>query len=312
MATASTPRIVIDNTFGAVLVGVIACAALWGVSCAQTWYYFHRYPNDLWYIKLLVVVTMIFDTVHQILITHIVYFYLVTSYAYPQALGNLIWSFTVQVVFNGVIDLLVQGFLTYRVYLLSHKNRLLTAAFASLVLGLFSIQMVYTILSHRLVEVVQLDRLKPLSVSVDIMAAILDLLLAVTLCYLLHKSRTGFEKTDHAINRVMLFIVNTGLMTSICATTALITFLVWQKALIYAAFYFLGGRLYTNSLLATLNSRRVSHVTDASMISLGAVAASNAVETRRASRNNITVKVDTTNDIYRDNIEAPCYTKGSL
>jgi hypothetical protein len=284
---------------------VLACAALWGVSCIQTWYYFRRYPKDFWYVKLLVVVTMIVDTIHQILITHTIYFYLVTNYAYPPALASMIWSMNLQVVFNGMLDLLVQGFLTYRVYLLSYKNRLLAGAFALMVLGLFSIQLAYTILALQLVPIVELARLKALAMSVDIMAATLDLLLAVTLCYLLHTSRTGFKTTDNTISRIMLFTVNTGLMTSICATTALITYLVFRNALIYVAFYFLGGRLYTNSLLATLNSRPISHATDdyieSMNVSLGPVTTSKATGTTQASENNITIKFD--NDSHEFSVD---------
>jgi hypothetical protein len=223
----------------------------------------------------------------------------------------MIWSINLEVVFNGALNLLVQGFLTYRVYLLSYKNRLLTGALAILVFGLFTLQLVYTILALQLVTIVQLERLKGMAMTVDIMAAVLDLLLAVTLCYLLHKSRTGFKTTDTTISRVMLFTVNTGLMTSICATVTVITFLEFPKALIYVAFYFLGGRLYTNSLLATLNSRNVSHSAeddgDSLWFTLGPTTTSGAVETTKGSKNNIAIKINTTSDTCRDGAKTPCF-----
>jgi len=165
--------------------------------------------------------------------------------------------------------------------------------------------------SLQLVTIVQLERLKGMAMTVDIMAAVLDLLLAVTLCYLLHKSRTGFKTTDTTITRVMLFTVNTGLMTSICATVTVITFLEFPKALIYVAFYFLGGRLYTNSLLATLNSRHVSHSAeddgDSLWFTLGPTTTSGAVETTKGSKNNIAIKIDTTSDTCRDGAKTPCF-----
>jgi len=59
------------------------------------------------------------------------------------------------------------------------------------------------------------------------------------------------------INRLMLFVVNTGVLTSCCAVASLIALVASPATLIYASFYFCIGRLYTNSLLATLNARQV-------------------------------------------------------
>ncbi|KAJ3933782.1 MAG: hypothetical protein NXY57DRAFT_1037381 [Lentinula lateritia] len=55
------------------------------------------------------------------------------------------------------------------------------------------------------------------------------------------------QKTLHA--------VNTGAITSICAMSTLVSMLAAPKTLIYIAFYFCIGQLYTASLLATLNAR---------------------------------------------------------
>ncbi|KAG6879188.1 hypothetical protein C0992_004491, partial [Termitomyces sp. T32_za158] len=62
--------------------------------------------------------------------------------------------------------------------------------------------------------------------------------------------------SDTIINRLMLFIVNTGLLTSLFAMATLISLVISPLTLIYATFYFCIGRLYTNSFLATLNARK--------------------------------------------------------
>ncbi|KAH0587161.1 hypothetical protein H2248_005970 [Termitomyces sp. 'cryptogamus'] len=103
---------------------------------------------------------------------------------------------------------------------------------------------------------VQLEQLKGLSMVVNILAALGDGLIAGTLCYFLQRSRTGFKKSDTMISKLILFTVSTGVLTSICAIASLISILVWPSTLIYAAFYFCLGRLYSNSVLATLNARQ--------------------------------------------------------
>lgn len=82
----------IDNTMGAAFIGIICAAMLYGVSCVQTLYYATRYPKDVWYIKGLVALVWIFDTIHQCLICHTVYYYVITNFNNPITLTRMVWS----------------------------------------------------------------------------------------------------------------------------------------------------------------------------------------------------------------------------
>ncbi|KAG0696392.1 hypothetical protein DFH29DRAFT_951374, partial [Suillus ampliporus] len=42
---------------------------------------------------------------------------------------------------------------------------------------------------------------------------VLDIVIALSLCYLLATSRTGFSSTDSLIIRLMGYIINTGCLT---------------------------------------------------------------------------------------------------
>jgi len=129
--------IIVHNTMGAAYVGVVCAGMLYGVSCVQTWYYFFKYRQDVWYIKALVASVFAFDTVHQILISHTVYYYLISNYDKPVVLADMVWSILLEVLFNGFIGLLVQGFLALRVWRLSGNNVPLTFVVATLVLAGF-------------------------------------------------------------------------------------------------------------------------------------------------------------------------------
>ncbi|KAG1879085.1 hypothetical protein F4604DRAFT_1752822 [Suillus subluteus] len=50
-----------------------------------------------------------------------------------------------------------------------------------------------------------------------------DVIVASSLCYLLAISRTGFSSTDSLITKLMVYIINTGCLTSICSMVAVIT-----------------------------------------------------------------------------------------
>ncbi|KAI3600676.1 hypothetical protein WG66_014174 [Moniliophthora roreri] len=94
-----------------------------------------------------------------------------------------------------------------------------------------------------------------LSILVNALAAAGDVYIAATLCWLLHSSRTGFRRSDTIIKKLILFTVNTGALTSLCAVASLISITAAPNTFIYITFFFCIGRLYANSLLATLNAR---------------------------------------------------------
>jgi hypothetical protein len=110
---------------GAYLIGVVIASVLYGCTCVLTWYYYTHYPSDRWYIKLLVASIFVSDTGHQVLITHLVYTYLVTYFGDWAELNNVV-SLVIEVFFNGFTAFVVQSFLAMRVYRLSNKNVLVT------------------------------------------------------------------------------------------------------------------------------------------------------------------------------------------
>ncbi|KIM35753.1 hypothetical protein M413DRAFT_325932 [Hebeloma cylindrosporum] len=311
---------VMDDTLGAAFAGLVTAATLHGISIVQTWYYF-THQNDSWPIKLLVGAVMTFDTVHQVLITHTVYWYTVTNWGNPPELQLIVRSMLVEVIFNGLTALLVQSFLATRVWRLSKGNIFLTGAVALLVLGEFGAVVAYEIISLRMTTYTELATLEYLSISVNALAAAGDVLIAGALCTLLHLSRTGFQRSDTMINKLIshfmpsqiLFAVNTGVLTSVCAVASLISILVAGHTFIYIAFYFCIGRLYTNSLLATLNARKMirnagSAVNNGTPSDVSFSMNNFAKTTSMGAQvrpTNISIKIDTTKEFSGD--EKPAY-----
>ncbi|KAE9402484.1 hypothetical protein BT96DRAFT_547395 [Gymnopus androsaceus JB14] len=246
----------LDDTFGAVIIGVIVASFLLGLSALQAFIYFSQ-TNDTPPIRTLVALVVFFDFVHQALISHTGYYYLVTNYASPVALGTVIWSLLVEVLFNGFTAFLVQSFLTWRIYKLSERNLWLTGIVSSIVLAELGCVIAFGAISlARVRTFVELaEDLKGLSITVNALAAAGDVLIALVLCFLLQTSKTGFGRSNTILNKLTLFAVNTGLLTSLCAVASLVSILAAPDTFIYITFFFAMGRLYTNSLLATLNAR---------------------------------------------------------
>jgi len=172
-------------------------------------------------------------------------------------LGQLVRSLAFQNFFNALTALFVQSFMVFRVWRLSNGNILLTTINALFVLAEFVSVIVFTVFELQYETFVQLITLKSFSLTVNVLAAVGDLLIAVSLCTLLHLSRTGIQKSDTVTNKLMLFAINTGLLTSFCALASFISYMTAPNTLVYVTFYFCIGRLYTNSLLATLNVHKM-------------------------------------------------------
>ncbi|KAK0191314.1 hypothetical protein F5146DRAFT_1121575 [Armillaria mellea] len=279
---------VVDNTMGAAFIGVIIAACLYGVSCVQTWYYFNQYQGDVWYIKTLVAIVWLFDSIHQALISHTVYYYVVSNFSNPAQLENLVWSILLEVLFNGFIGFLVQSFLTMRVWRLSNENVPLTTVIAAMVLAEFACSVAFTIQSMKLSTWADLTHMRGLSMTVNVVGAVSDVLIAASLFYFLHRSRTGFKKSDTMISKLIL---------------------IWGKTLIYVAFYFSLGRLYSNSVLATLNARKsirgLSEAGDTGDLTLSLNTFKTGLPrfaTTAPRQTNISIKIDTTQECVRDDI----------
>lgn len=69
-----------------------------------------------------------------------------------------------------------------------------------------------------------------------------DAIIAIVLSFYLHTSRSGFKRTDTIINRLIMFTVNTGVLTGICAVLTLITNVAFPNTFIYMIFYIIVAR----------------------------------------------------------------------
>ncbi|KDQ32916.1 hypothetical protein PLEOSDRAFT_1098904 [Pleurotus ostreatus PC15] len=326
--------IAIDNTMGAALIGCILAAALYGVSTVQTFFYFTHYSRDPWYTQQIVLAVWVFDTLHQALITHTVYHYVISNYFNPTALGNMIWqeyparsigqrfhwTHRAKVIHSQFHIAyrkrpnLFPSYLMHRIWRLSGKKIWPLILIGPFIVGEFMCSLVFTILSLQMTTFAELTSLKGLSMSVNVLAAAGDLLISICLVLMLHKRRTGFKKSNTIISRLIIFTINTGLLTTMCAIASLISILVWDTTLIYVSFFFCIGRFYANTLLATLNARSIIRSvgadSDTNSVPLsGRHASSTLNKVGGPKPTNISIQIDTAHEYMRDDDSTTMKTK---
>ncbi|KAJ8692916.1 hypothetical protein PTI98_010182 [Pleurotus ostreatus] len=136
-------------------------------------------------------------------------------------------------------------------------------------------------------------------------AAILsDVLIAASLCYVLGSTKTSFNGTQNILNKLIIWSINRCILTSAVAIVETIVFVTVPHSLYYFAFDFIIGKLYVNSLLAALNSRKSLHgsVVDTSDLSTtadGSIGFRIATARGTENQNHISLRARGSGDLER-------------
>ncbi|KAL4265676.1 DUF6534 domain-containing protein [Pleurotus pulmonarius] len=247
----------LDSKLGAAFLGGIAAAIFYGITSVQTYIFFKGSETDKRPLQVLILFLWILDTLHLALVTHGLYFYMVSNFAHPLALAAPSWSFLSQVYVTCISDLIVRGIFAHRVWLLSGKKY---RYFSVSLIAIFSLLTATTgfVFASRVFALGSFRAFRPISwlmytaLSSGVAA---DFVITASLVTILFRSRTGFKRTDSLLNTLMLYTINTGLFTTICTGLCFITYVIWPAEFIFMGFYFCLSTLYLNALLATLNAR---------------------------------------------------------
>ncbi|KAM5544796.1 hypothetical protein V8D89_001694 [Ganoderma adspersum] len=246
----------LDSTFGAVLIGTFVGLTLYGLVVHQTYRYFRLYPRDSGWIKALVVSTLLFETFHILLSTHTCYYYLVTNFGDANAVQSTVWSLGLLSATTGFIVMPSQGFFAGRIFRLGGSRYRVLVLFACVLivaeLGFFCAATAETIIFKPFSEFRHLTWLISAGAGAAFVA---DGLLTGVLVNLLHTQRTGVKRMDQVVDTLILYGVNTGLLTGVVTLGSLLFSLICPYNLIYAGFAIVATKMYANSLLAALNTR---------------------------------------------------------
>ncbi|KAI0656140.1 hypothetical protein C8Q70DRAFT_1057003 [Cubamyces menziesii] len=247
----------LDNTYGALLLGSCFGMMLYGLAVHQTYRYLRLYPKDRLWIKLLIAGILLLDTLHTAMCIVAVYYHLVTHYFDPPSLAAGHWSTRILPLVMGLTYVMCQCFYVYRVYQLgSHYGYRLLVLIAVACIICESAFLVATTAEVFRLSLDQFPRFSWLVSATFGCAAVAELFLTGTLIVALLRSRTGFKRTDSTIEILIIYSVNTGLLASIFDLACFIFALILPGNLIYVGLGSVGVKLYANSVLAVLNSRR--------------------------------------------------------
>ncbi|KAJ7162587.1 hypothetical protein C8R43DRAFT_1173224 [Mycena crocata] len=247
----------VKELFATTFIGFCVATTLYGISVLQVYLYFRRYTNDRWTLKTMVAILWTFDTLTTVFVAHSLFVF-VFGILNRQIDVNIPWSFTAEKFLVTLITFIAQCFYAYTILQVSEKNKIITAFVLILAVGSFGLGI------HTTVHLFQNPALNSISTRdflivsglVQGLAALNDIVITASLSYFLHLRRNSIPASEKLIDTLILYAVSRGVLTAI----AQIMFLVLNVALphrqFWLPFHMVVGKLYVNSVLATLNVRQ--------------------------------------------------------
>jgi hypothetical protein len=183
-----------------------------------------------------------------------VYLYTVThwgDYAYKL---DQHWPLTTGLVCSGLVGITVQAFLILRYHSLS-KNLYAAGFLAAMALASTGAAVAIGILLIRYSAYTERDKLTPPSLVWLAATSVTDWLIAGLLVWELRKRKNiATRRTDGMIHTLIVNAIRTGAVTSLLATSFLISYAVSSHSNISIGFGFCLGRVYSITLLYNINT----------------------------------------------------------
>ncbi|KAF8998882.1 hypothetical protein BDZ89DRAFT_1147948 [Hymenopellis radicata] len=219
-----------DSTLVAAFVGVVVAACLLGATYGQIAYYF-LHQRDAWPHHTLVIAVTTFDTTHQALIAYTVYSYLIPGGQAITGRPVTIWSLLLEVIFNGIITFLVQGYLTRRIWSFSNRSWWIAVFVIPLIFLEFGSVLAFAIYCLAKVHTAEeLGKIKNFYIMINALSAGADILIAAVSTGLLIRARTGYPSTERMIRCLVVMSINVGALTALCALGSLVSILAWGRS----------------------------------------------------------------------------------
>jgi len=248
----------VPNTFGALLIGGMVAVTLTGVVTLQTHIYFKMYPADLPRIKILVLAIWALDLLHSGFVCASIWSYLITHFGNFENINHIPWTLPMTILCTAVLTFLVHCFFAHRIFMFSKRNWWNTAPILVLAICRLSFASVTTSEMLRLGTFSAFKHQFRWVFTMGLaFSSAVDLLITVSLCYYLRSSRSTSITMNDVIDKLILYTFENGSITAAATIISMICWLASPNNLIFMGIHFVIGKLYANSLLATLNTREM-------------------------------------------------------
>ncbi|KAK0484608.1 hypothetical protein IW261DRAFT_848153 [Armillaria novae-zelandiae] len=250
----SAPPAFQDKLLGSLVVGSYVNAMLYILEVIQVIYFFNHYRRDRPLVKAGIIISLVMDTVCTVSQFACVYLYCVTNWGDESYVFDQYWPIPTYLLSTGVTTAVVQSFLIYRFWSLTRQWII------SGILGLGVLTSAAGIIATAAAQIMYpqyTERYKGrVYVTVWLIAsAACDVCIAVSLTFQLRNMKPTFQESKRVINRLIGSVISTGTASTIVAIVILIVFLQNPMTNVSTGVAFCLGRLYSLTMLYSLNKR---------------------------------------------------------
>ncbi|KAJ7473029.1 hypothetical protein B0H11DRAFT_2236574 [Mycena galericulata] len=254
LAPAPPPAPNVTLLFGPLLLGVILNTLLYGIMIVQAFMYYHRYRKDRPWFRYLVLYLVIMETVNWVCDVGLIYEPLIIRYATPEALLVSPVMLRPDAVLTVLVSTPIQLFIAWRVRVVTRSRILPSIISIFAIVSLGGGIAVTTIVTLR-PRFTQFNEFHPEVITWLVSSAACDVFLTSSLVYSLWIRKTKIVSTDSYLNKIIRLTVQTGSITATGSLLDMILFVVLPNTTLNFMIDFPLSKLYTNSLISTLNAR---------------------------------------------------------
>ncbi|KAI0704358.1 hypothetical protein BC835DRAFT_1410417 [Cytidiella melzeri] len=266
----------VASFIGPLLVEICFALILYGVFCAQVYYWWCTYKDSL-LVRIIIWSLLILETVHVGFCIHVLYWYFIVNFSNVDGLEEIAWSFGITVYLEVMISATVQGFYLLRIWRLRRQTPVVCVIVLFL-LGRVGLAFRTTSFAYEFSTWAGLLGASythtPINVGWALNVAVDAMITFVLASYLYLDRSVARKSTKNLINKLAHYAISTGALTLMASTAIFITFNARSHSLVFGGLLEILTKLYANSMLAMMNARR-------------------SVVEKAASGNNMTVELAT-------------------
>ncbi|KIK58066.1 hypothetical protein GYMLUDRAFT_45614 [Collybiopsis luxurians FD-317 M1] len=251
---ATLDRTVQENV-GPMVIAVTINTFLYGLCFLQFIRYFTSASRDHFWTRLLVSWELLIDTCHSAVAVYMLWLYVVDNFTNEGFIVTAPWPVSSIAMFSAFSVTPIQIYLSYRVKKLS-GNWIVFSILLALTITDGSLSVALAASALQTPTLAAMKRIASLIQSWPAFTAATDVAISASLIYYLRKGQIRSRQTDHIVSRLIREAIETASSASFFSIMLVVSYSLWPTTMISLVFAFPMARVYTNSFLAILNSRR--------------------------------------------------------
>jgi hypothetical protein len=244
---------------GPLLLGFLFAYCLFGVLFTQVYTYWVAFPRDKLGLKVFVWLIFLLELALLVMTTNTAWWFFGSGYGNLSHFTQFDPTSPLQPLIVGILTTLFHLFYAWRMYTLS-KNLILPCVISAITatqLGMTMYVAVHGSQTHGHLEAIMGQSFRRVYTVWIVSGIGADTIVTVGMAYILWKIRK-FSDTSQTVNRInslIKYTAETGAIITILAIVDVILYLVERDTFLFFMLYYVQTKLYSNTLMSSLNSR---------------------------------------------------------